>query len=116
METPTTFGKRTSTKSLRNSKLSPEFNVRKKMEKKDGFTTIKIAEPAFYIAGNKTEGYRLTFGNKVVSTKKFEGVKDATKYLATMPWEVVLTATAVFIDQIFENRKANKNNTSKNQE
>ena len=66
-------------------------------------TTINDAP--FNIIENKGE-ILITIGNDVL--KKCETVEDAVKYIESKPWELILNATAIYVEYINKMKKEDK--------
>lgn len=64
-----------------------------------------INEAPFNIVENKGE-ILITIGNDVL--KKCETVEEAVKYIESKPWELILNATAIYVEYINKVKKENK--------
>lgn len=72
----------------------------KNLEHIKGEERQKINDAGFYAIGNTDKGYVLTFGNQVVSERKFDTVEEAQDYVNGRPWELILMATLIYGEMV----------------
>lgn len=80
------------------------------LSQKKGLNVVeneRIEESPFSVCGNKEQGYVLTIGKNMISSRVFSTKKEATDYCkpGVMTWNDLLIATSVIAMHIINNQK-----------
>ena len=67
----------------------------------------RIKESPFSICGNEEQGFVITIGKNLVSSRVFQTKNEATEYCkpGNMTWNDLLVATSVIMMHILKNQK-----------
>lgn len=63
------------------------------------------AETGFYAVGSNENGWTIALCGHVVSSRTFESVDEATKYVKSRPWDLAFVAHAVYTELILERKR-----------
>ena len=89
----------TSVNTLDNEELTSENILRYITIKNSPFTAIQLED----------ERWGLVMGDQLVSDQTFKDIDEATEFVETRPWSLIMTATFIYIDYINKNINNLKN-------